>query len=327
MSKENESNKNNFQQLMILQDDDLTTDEYEFASLHRQIIYNGNMAQDFAIRMAQDLKRMRDGRVYEAAGFKDFGEYVENAVGMKERQAYYYIKVIEDLPEKFLQSNANLGISKLILLSGATNSEREEIVAGNDVESMTVKELKAKLAERDKQQEQLQIELDERTDKWEAEKKELIDDIDALNELRSDEAGDMQRAINDAVAKATETQRAEQTKAEEAAKKAKEEAKRLKNEIETLKKAPKEKETVDNPATTAKLAEVENALNLKNAEIEALNKKIAVESNAAKTEFKVKCGLMQTILSDLQKIIAASDEEQAAKYRNAIKRVLEAYGL
>ena len=74
----------------------LPSDQADFLSLHQTIIMCGSMASNALIEMAKNLKEMRDRKLYTAGGFNSFSEYVENAVGIKERQAYSYISIIEN---------------------------------------------------------------------------------------------------------------------------------------------------------------------------------------------------------------------------------------
>ena len=117
----------------------------KFQVLHNEILYNGKLACQFAIEMACKLKIMRDSKLYLTGGYSSFSEYVENGVGIKERQAYNYIKVYEDLPEDFLHSNAKIGITKLTLLTTLSNEERNIIVENNDIEDISVNNLKKQI--------------------------------------------------------------------------------------------------------------------------------------------------------------------------------------
>lgn len=109
--------------------------------------------------MAKSLKRMRDDKLYTELGYESFGKYVENNsdYSFKERQAYSYIKCYEDLGEAFLQSNANLGITKLELLTKLDSFDRSEIVEENDLAGMSVAEIKQLIADKQALGEQLSM--------------------------------------------------------------------------------------------------------------------------------------------------------------------------
>lgn len=123
----------------------LASDQADFLSLHQTIILCGNMASNALIEMAENLKEMRDRKLYNAGGFNSFSEYVENAVGIKERQAYSYISIIENLDEEFLQSTAKIGVTKLSMLAALPGDERLALVESIDVSDSTVKELKEEI--------------------------------------------------------------------------------------------------------------------------------------------------------------------------------------
>ena len=74
-----------FEQLMLADGNKemLSAEQENFITTHRRIISCGNAAGRAFIDLARELQRMRDGKLYVAAGFADFGEYVEQAVGLK----------------------------------------------------------------------------------------------------------------------------------------------------------------------------------------------------------------------------------------------------
>lgn len=114
----------------------------EAMALHTQIITSASVAATALIDMCRDLKKMRDSRQYLHLGYSDFDGYVENAVGIKARQAYTYISTVERLGESVLQSNAQLGITKLSLLAGLPESSRTEVIESGEASELSVRELK-----------------------------------------------------------------------------------------------------------------------------------------------------------------------------------------
>ena len=91
-----------FQQLMLDDPNTMLSDEQkDFVITHKQIVACGSMAGQYLVEMAYKLKHMRDGKLYRAAGFEEFGDYAEQAIGIKERQAYNYISITEKLPQDF----------------------------------------------------------------------------------------------------------------------------------------------------------------------------------------------------------------------------------
>lgn len=92
------------------------------------------------------LKKMRDGKLYKELGYKNFDEYCESETFFSRRQAYKYITIIETHPTDFVNSNSQIGVQKLYLLTALTDDQREEITQTVDLESATVRELKEQIA-------------------------------------------------------------------------------------------------------------------------------------------------------------------------------------
>lgn len=110
--------------------------------LHAEIMANGEVAEKALISMMRDLKRMRDEKLYIELGHDTFEDYVENAVGIKKRQAYTYISTYEKIPKQLLQSTAQFGITKLELIASIPDLERENFVEQNSIGEMTTRDLK-----------------------------------------------------------------------------------------------------------------------------------------------------------------------------------------
>ncbi len=114
-------------------------------TLTRDIIANAQAAQQSLYEVCKGLKEMRDGKLYKELGYQNFEDYTENEVGIKRRQAYNYIQIATGLPTDFVQSTAQIGIEKLALLAKLDEPTRNEVTETVDVESVTVKELKAQI--------------------------------------------------------------------------------------------------------------------------------------------------------------------------------------
>ncbi len=143
---------------------EMSADTMSALSTHQKIITAEQTAANAMISLCENLKLMRDKHLYEALGFETFDTYTEQACGIKRRQAYNYISTYEKLGGTVLQSNAQLGITKLQLLTEVCAVDRAEIIAENDLAGMSVKEIK-ELVEKSKQQcEQLALLGDELND-------------------------------------------------------------------------------------------------------------------------------------------------------------------
>jgi len=126
---------------------------------HARILANGQVMARALVDVCHDLKTMRDEGLYTELGYDTFEEYAEQACGIKQRQAYSYISAYEKLGQKYMADHADLGITKLELISQISSYEREGFTADVDLESATVRELKAEVERYKKQTEQLTFDL------------------------------------------------------------------------------------------------------------------------------------------------------------------------
>lgn len=125
---------------------DTNSPEYTAAlTLHQQIITNGTIAANALYEMCRCLKQMRDDKLYTALGYGNFDDYCEGKANIKARQAYSYIKTYESLGKEFLQSNANLGITKLELLTHVNPVDRADFVQEVNLQELSVSELKEEI--------------------------------------------------------------------------------------------------------------------------------------------------------------------------------------
>ena len=131
------------------------TDDYVKAvNLNYHIKAAAQVAQQSLYEMCKGFKEMRDSKLYKELGYSTFEDYCEQETGIKRRQVYSYINVIEKLPYDFVQSTAQIGVQKLYLLSSLSEEERTEITENTDLENTSVRELEQQIkqirAEKDK---------------------------------------------------------------------------------------------------------------------------------------------------------------------------------
>lgn len=124
---------------------ELSAEYIKAAELDRRIKTSAQLAQQSLYDMCMGFKEMRDSRLYKQLGYSDFGEYCEQEIGFKRSNVYNYIAVVENLPREFVQTFGQIGASKLLLLTKFSDEERTELAENIDLESTTVKELKAKI--------------------------------------------------------------------------------------------------------------------------------------------------------------------------------------
>lgn len=124
---------------------ELSAEYIKAAELDRRIKTSAQLAQQSLYDMCMGFKEMRDSRLYKELGYSDFGEYCEQETGFSRMNVYNYIRVAEKLPQDFVNSSLQIGVKKLTLLAKLSDEERTELTENIDLESTTVKELKAKI--------------------------------------------------------------------------------------------------------------------------------------------------------------------------------------
>ena len=112
-------------------------------ALTRSIIANAQAAQQSLYEVCKGLKEMRDGKLYRELGYQNFEEYCENEVEITYRQAKKYVAIASGYEGSQLPS---IGTEKLYLLAKLDEPTRQEVTESVDVDSITVKELKAQIA-------------------------------------------------------------------------------------------------------------------------------------------------------------------------------------
>lgn len=133
---------------------------------------NGRTAVNAVCAIGEDLRTMKIDGLYTELGYEDFESYAEKEFDLKRRQAYQYISVYEKLGKEFVQSNAQLGITKLALLATANPEDRAEVMESGNVGGMTTRELEELLEKYKQQGEQLTL-LQEENTKLEAKVEEF----------------------------------------------------------------------------------------------------------------------------------------------------------
>lgn len=310
----------------------LSEEQNEALNLHYEIIAKGNLAASAMVDFCQNLKRMRDERKYLLLGHETFEEYVEQDVGIKQRQAYTYIQALESLGEKYLQSNANLGISKLGMLAALPWYERREVEENNDVAEMSTRELKETISKLHEAQEQLTLITAERDElaKSSQEHEDLSDTarrlreelkaasekpaatvvreptaeeikqytVDAIEKERAKAKKDKEKAITEAVERARDA--AEKSAADELGRKTEELEKKYKAVLDA---AEKEKSEL-----VGRLEKVEK------------DAKLTASPEVAK--FSVYFDSVQKYINVMRGIIASMDDATtAAKLRDAMQKL------
>lgn len=166
---------NEMQQLSLIPDG--TTEQAQAMGLHYEIMAAAQAAANSLLALGRKLKQMRDTGGYKRLGFETFADYTEQAVGIRQRQAYNYISVVENVPARLVEENAAAGVTKLALLAKLGPADQQE-VAGQDLANITVTELKQIIEEKNGLAEQLSLLQETAPPAAEAESHEV--DMDAL---------------------------------------------------------------------------------------------------------------------------------------------------
>lgn len=348
-------NNEHFDQLMLADNSGLTVEQQQFKDLHERICYNARKSAEHWVEMASAIREMRDSKRYKAAGFEDFADYTVNALGIKERQAYNYISVIEKLPEEFIRAHATIGVTKLALLTSVDEEEREEILEKIDLDTAKTSEInaavKAAIEERDKATQQLALVLEEKAD-FEKEKAELerekaefekeyedyqmeySDFAEEQKEIRADHKR-LEKENEELREKLAEKESTEPTVIYQPDP---EQAKKL-DEANAEKLVLKETLQKEREAKDKELEEERAAKAAMEKEMETLRKRLE-QAETAKTEsakveikgdavvvFKVKFETFQDLLDEMSALIGDMDDESAKKCKAAVHAVFDDCGI
>lgn len=258
---------------------EMTAEAAAAIETHNNIVGAMKDAALALVSLCDNLKRMRDAEQYKALGFEKFEDYTEQACHIKKRQAYNYIQTYERLGGTFLQSNAQLGITKLQLLTEVCSVDRADFVEQNDLEGMSVSEVKALIAKNKELSEQISIfESDdkrnnEKIKQLEDENRELRDrpvevavqepSQEQIDVAVAEKTKELEKAYKEKLKKAKEK---EQLKAEKDKQQAIEKARKAaKSEAEAEYKSQLEKAEQDKAAALKKAEEIASRLD-KNAD-------------------------------------------------------------
>ena len=288
-----------------------------------------NMAWANLIESCKCLKRMRDTKKYEELGYSTFGDYTEASLNIKERQAYTYISTYEKQGEAFLQSNADLGITKLSLLNAIPATERNEFVETHDLAGMSVAEVEKLVKENDGRAEQINLLNDEISAKDEeiSEAEQRIHELETELEAANNKPTEVAVAEPDAETLNKIRTDAADAAAKEAEKSFKAEKKKLKEDF----KAEKEKAIAEATEKANKeLSELKEKISAANTAADEaakraneLEKKLAISSSPEATKFTF---FFDALNSDYQNIVDSISNlkketpEIADKYAAAMQR-------
>lgn len=345
-------------QVLAMDETSRTPEQNEAVYMHGQIVASCRSVCEGLVGLGRNLKQMRDKKLYLQLGYKEFGEYTEAEHGIKQRMAYNYIRGYEKLGAEFLQSNAKLGITKLLEIATLDRDEREELMSDH-----TVDELSDMSSEEVKQLTEKVKKLQEQISFLEAEKENAplptevvqqpFDELEA--EIRADvekeleaqhaaEIDDLKSKISELESNTDEELKKYRANAEKEAKAAAaEEMKKLKADLKTANEAKKAKiaeldkileekkkaeERANNAEEQAKrMAELEAKINAAEAAKSEVEKQIRLSSDPEFTRFKFLFEAWQNATNALVEQLGKLDADKQTKSKAAVRKVVEVNGL
>lgn len=160
------------------------TERYtEAYNLNVKIHTGMQMIEQSCYDVGTALKKMRDDKLYKELGYQNFEDFCEKEAGMSRMHAYRFINIIEKLPSDFVTSMLQIGMSKLTLLTALTDDQREQITENVDLESTTVRELKAQIAALQSQNadsEKARLDAETRAQQWYDKAQEMQEQVEEL---------------------------------------------------------------------------------------------------------------------------------------------------
>ena len=304
---------------------------------------NGRTAVNAVCAIGKDLRTMKIDKLYTELGYEEFETYAEKEFDLKRRQAYQYISVFEKLGEEFVQSNAQLGITKLALLATANPEDRAEVMESEDLANITTRELEELLAKCKSQGEQLSMlqdennELEAKIEEMESAPKDVevatkevikeVPDTKTVKKLQETERelAELKKELSTVSAeaelykKSAETARKDAQK--DAEKKAEQEIEKSKKELTAaLEQLDKVKEQVEQ---AKKQTEQDKEQFLK--QIDELKKAAEKPAESAdKSNFKVQLATAYKELNALVALVKEAEPEEKTVFAGKVRQILDA---
>ena len=126
----------------------IESDDYKRAlSVTKNIKVNAEIMEQSLYEVCKGLAEVKGDKLYKPMGYSSFENYCEVEIGIKKVQAYKYVSIGENLSSDFVHSSEQIGVTKMALLAQLDEPTRQEITQNTDLESTSVKELKAKIKE------------------------------------------------------------------------------------------------------------------------------------------------------------------------------------
>ena len=270
------------------------------AKLTQQIIANGKIAASSMIEMGRDLKTVRDERLFTELGFESFEEYCEKKCGIGKRHGYNFIQIYEKFGEEKLKQLQQLGITKLLEIAKLDDEDAEDLMQHNDVNSLSVRELSAKVEEYRNKYEQLTMLLEEEKSKT-AESASLESQVEELKKQL------------EAAKQEKETQNAEMAKEKEA----------LFAQLRELESRPAEKTVISEEERNALIQQGRDEMSKEKDELLGTTIAVAKKTAVLETEKKF-AGEIDKLKAEndaLREKAERAKESTAKKYEDELEKL------
>lgn len=271
--------------------------EQEAVVITERIKDYGRAAVNAVCNIGRDLRRMKIENLYTHLGYETFEDYAEKEFNLKRRQAYLYISVYEKLGEDFVQSNAQLGITKLALLAQMNAEDRAELLDAEDIDlnGMTAKEVEELASKYKEQGKQLSMLLEENEELKKARDDDVI--VAQNNELEQ-QVAELRERLKNSV----------------------EEKNELMDKIEELENAPKEVHVAE-PVTKEVIKEVpdKKAIEKKDKEIKKLKDKLSELEASVETKEKERAQQQEEYEARIEEMKKASEKQPENADKSSFK--------
>lgn len=311
-----------------------TPREDRAAFLDSRINANAKIAADSIVAVGRDLKVMRDEKLYKELHCNTFEDYCNEMTPIKQRQAYNFIKCYEKYGER-LAELSDIGITKLTLMSALDDEDSDALIESGAAEQLSVRELEQRVKELQRQNEQLTLDLGEKSkeesklEKMRNEMEKLRAELDAQKDIQTKKDERIKeleaKPVDVAVEKPSKAEIAEIEK--KAAEKAKKTVKKQhdKELAELREKAESERRAAVEAEKKANLAEIER-LRSENAALQSSAKNPAPAPDDKKQTIKFYIAVcLQNFNSALAAINNLSEDERA-KPLMGLKTMVEKMG-
>lgn len=286
---------------------------HEANGLYQQMEAVGNVALMMAVSAGRRLLVVK-----ERLPHGEFGAWCDNNLDFSQSKANKMMQLAKrSSDENSIFSNSytctNLSISKAFTLLSAPDDVAKEVIESEDINDMTVTELKAEIAN-----------LKARNNELEAGTDEMENLKNRITELEAEQS-ESEISIDDLTAKDDEIKRLKEKLEKEKAK-----AKVAKNNTEDAVKEAVDKYKAEHDKEKAEAvkegkAKLQAAYTEAEKTIARLEKELSASSQEDLTTFRAQVNILQEVFQSCCKsleIIESKDQEQGEKVRSALLQVL-----